>query len=155
MNIFEMWYNSIPTLCSINKYKHHQFGRNAHHCIMTNCIKCNGWKGPQEGQVLDRSSMMKMIGVLPLLLCQWQAKWAELPPKAMKQSQRWNDLQILPRRDSNAGGSDLWSNTPPLDHRNNNMLWPTVSSAMVGSIKTRSAWSIQIIIYFLTKSKLI
>ena len=34
----------------------------------------------------------------------------------MKQSQRWNNLQICPRRDSNTGGSDLWCNTLPLDH---------------------------------------
>ena len=37
------------------------------------------------------------------------------PPKVMKRSQRWNNLQICPRRDSNRGGSDLWSNTLPLD----------------------------------------
>jgi len=35
----------------------------------------------------------------------------------MKRSQGWNALQICPRRDSNSGGSDLWSNTLPLDHR--------------------------------------
>ena len=34
----------------------------------------------------------------------------------MKRSQRWNNLQIYPRRDSNMGGSDLWSNTLPLDN---------------------------------------
>ena len=34
----------------------------------------------------------------------------------MKRSQRWNNLQICPRRNSNTGGSDLWSNTLPLDH---------------------------------------
>ena len=28
----------------------------------------------------------------------------------MKRSQRWNTLQICPRRDSNLGGSNLWSN---------------------------------------------
>ena len=30
-------------------------------------------------------------------------------PMVMKWSQRWNTLQICPRRDSNTGGSDLWS----------------------------------------------
>ena len=34
----------------------------------------------------------------------------------MRRSQRWNNLQICPLRDSNPGGSDLWSNTLPLDH---------------------------------------
>ncbi|KAK2163817.1 hypothetical protein LSH36_74g14046 [Paralvinella palmiformis] len=34
----------------------------------------------------------------------------------MRRSQRRNNLQICPRRDSNTGGSDLWSNTLPLDH---------------------------------------
>ena len=28
-------------------------------------------------------------------------------------SQRWNTLQICPRRESNSGGSDLWSNALP------------------------------------------
>ena len=32
------------------------------------------------------------------------------------ESQRRNNLQICPRRDSNAGGSDLWFNVLPLDH---------------------------------------
>ena len=31
----------------------------------------------------------------------------------MKRSQRWNTLQICQYRDSNSGGSDLWSNTLP------------------------------------------
>ena len=31
----------------------------------------------------------------------------------MERSQRWNTLQICPRRDSNSGGSELWSNAPP------------------------------------------
>ena len=53
--------------------------------------------------------MMMMIDVLRPLLCRWQAKWTERPPKVMKQSQRWNTLQICPRRDSNSGGRDLWS----------------------------------------------
>ena len=34
----------------------------------------------------------------------------------MKRSQRWNTLQICPRRDSNTGGDALWSNTLPLYH---------------------------------------
>ena len=34
----------------------------------------------------------------------------------MRRSQRRNNLQIWPRRDSNTGGSDMWSNTLPLDH---------------------------------------
>ena len=42
--------------------------------------------------------------------------WPMLPPKVMKRSQRWNNLQICPRRDSNTGSSDMWSNTLQLDH---------------------------------------
>ena len=41
----------------------------------------------------------------------------------MRRSERRNNLQICPRRDSNTGGSDLWSNTLPLDYggaQNNN-----------------------------------
>ena len=34
----------------------------------------------------------------------------------MKRSQRWNTLQICRRRDSNSRGSNMWSNTLPLDH---------------------------------------
>ena len=34
----------------------------------------------------------------------------------MRRSQRWNNLQICPLTDSNPGGSDMWSNTLPLDH---------------------------------------
>ena len=34
----------------------------------------------------------------------------------MRRSERRNNLQICPRQDSNTGGSDLWSNTLPLDH---------------------------------------
>ena len=34
----------------------------------------------------------------------------------MKQSQRWNTLQMCQHRDSNMGGSDLWSKMLPLDH---------------------------------------
>ena len=57
-----------------------------------------------------------MIDVLRPVLCTWLAKWAERPLEVMKRSQRWNNLQICPRRDSNTGGSDQWSNTLPLDH---------------------------------------
>ena len=42
----------------------------------------------------------------------WEAKWAELSPKAMKRSQRWNTLQLCSHRDSNSAGS-LWSNALP------------------------------------------
>ena len=54
-----------------------------------------------------------MIDVLRPLLCIWQVKWAERPPKVMKRSQRWNTLSICLHRDSNSGGSDLWSNALP------------------------------------------
>ena len=37
-------------------------------------------------------------------------------PKVMRRSERRNNLQICPRRNSNTGGSDLWSSTLPLDH---------------------------------------
>ena len=35
------------------------------------------------------------------------------PPKVMTPSQRWNNLQICPRRGSSLGGSDTWSNALP------------------------------------------
>ena len=60
--------------------------------------------------------MMVVIGVLWPLLCTWQAKWAERPPKVMKRSQRRNNLQICPRRYSNSCGSAMQSNALPLDH---------------------------------------
>jgi len=49
---------------------------------------------------------MMIIYVLRPLLCTCLAKWAE-------RSQRWNTLHRCPRRDSNLGGGDLWSNTLP------------------------------------------
>jgi len=36
--------------------------------------------------------------------------------RVMKRSERWRNLQICPRRNSNTGGSDIWSNTLPIDH---------------------------------------
>jgi len=60
---------------------------------------------------------LMMIDVLRPLFSTWWAKCAEWPPKVMKRSQRWNNLQICPRQGSNMGGSDLWSNTLPLDPR--------------------------------------
>jgi len=41
-----------------------------------------------------------------------------------------NNLQIWPRPDSNAGGSDLWSNALPLDHGGTPSLLVQVSVAM-------------------------
>ena len=58
-----------------------------------------------------------MIDVLRSRLCTWQSKWAERLPKVMKQSQRWNTLEICPCRDLNSGGSDLWSNALPIRPR--------------------------------------
>ena len=50
----------------------------------------------------------------------------------MKRSQRWNTLQICPRRDSNTGGSDLWSNTLPLDHGGAlESVWKKIVESMV------------------------
>ena len=49
-------------------------------------------------------------------LCTRYAKWAKRPPRVMKRSQRWNNLHICPRGDSNTGGSGQCSNTLPLDH---------------------------------------
>ena len=66
--------------------------------------------------ILLTQMMMMMIDVLRPLLCTCQAKWAERPPKVTRRSERRNNLQICPRRDSNTGGSDLWSSTLPLDH---------------------------------------
>ena len=34
----------------------------------------------------------------------------------MRRSERTKQPSICPRRDSNTGGSDLWSSTLPLDH---------------------------------------
>ena len=62
-------------------------------------------------------TMMMMIDVLRPRLCTWQAKWAERPPKVMRRSRRWNTLQIHPRRDSNSGGSELWSSALPAGPR--------------------------------------
>jgi len=42
-----------------------------------------------------------MIDVLRPLLRTLEAKWAERPPKVMKQSHRWNNFQMCPRRDWN------------------------------------------------------
>ena len=67
--------------------------------------------------------MMMMNGVLRPLLCTHWAKRAERHPKVVKRIQRWNNLQIFPRRDSNTGGSDLWSNTLPLDHGGAPVCW--------------------------------
>ena len=58
----------------------------------------------------------KMIIGLRLILCTMKVKWADWHRKAMKQIQRWNTLQICPRRDSKRGGSELWSNTLLLGH---------------------------------------
>ena len=41
----------------------------------------------------------------------------------MKRSRRWNTLQICPRRSSNSGGSDLWSNALPVRPRR--LAWDT------------------------------
>ena len=60
--------------------------------------------------------MMMMIDVLRPLLCTREANWAEPPPKVMRRSERRNNLQTCPHRDSSTDGSDLWSNTLPLDH---------------------------------------
>ena len=58
-------------------------------------------------------------------LCTRWAKWAERPPKVTKRSERWNNLQICPRRDSNSGGSDLWSNAPTVRPRRRPFNWQT------------------------------
>ena len=52
--------------------------------------------------------MMMMIDVLRPLLC--------TRLNGPSDPQRRNNLQICPRRDSNTGGSDLWSNTLLIDH---------------------------------------
>ena len=38
-------------------------------------------------------------------------------------SQRWNTLQIWPHRDSNTRGSDVWSNTLPLEQGGTHPFW--------------------------------
>jgi len=75
-----------------------------------------------HNQTWGRENLIKVhddwmvIDVLQLLLCTWQAKWADRPPKVMKRSQRWNNHQICPHRDSKTGGRDLWYNVLLLDH---------------------------------------
>ena len=49
----------------------------------------------------NNSQLLITIDVLRPLLCTWEAKWAERPQKLMRRSQRWNNLQICPRRYSN------------------------------------------------------
>ena len=63
-------------------------------------------------QIFSQMTMEVITDNWPLL-CTWQANWAERPPKAMEWSERWNTLQICRRRDSNSGGSDLWSSALP------------------------------------------
>ena len=59
----------------------------------------------------------------------------------MKRSQRWNTVQICPRRDSNSGSSDLWSNALPTRPRRrapSSSWWGFWSSHSYGS---RDRWS--------------
>ena len=51
-----------------------------------------------------------------IMMMMMMMKW---PPKVMRRSQRWNNFQIYSRQYSNTGGSDMWSNTLPLDHGGN------------------------------------
>ena len=60
----------------------------------------------------------------------------------MKRSERWNTLQICPRRDSNTGGSDLWSNTLPLDHGGALSLSPPLSLCVCVCVCPHNADSI-------------
>ena len=59
---------------------------------------------------------MIIIGVLRPLLCTWQAKWADRPPTVNEAKLEMKQPSDMPRRDSNAGEGDLWSNTLPQDH---------------------------------------
>ena len=52
----------------------------------------------------------------------------------MKWSQRWNNLQICPHRDSNTGGSDLWAHTLPLDH------WCKIIRSILNWYKLINLW---------------
>ena len=45
------------------------------------------------------------------------AKWVERPPNIMKRSQRRNIFPICPLRDSNLGGTDLFSKALPIGPR--------------------------------------
>ena len=58
----------------------------------------------------------------------------------MRRSERRNNLQICPRWDSNTGGSDLWSNTLPLDH--GGALWSlwTQSAITIARTSNRSMY---------------
>jgi len=48
--------------------------------------------------LMPAGMMMIVIIIIDII---WYVKWAERPPKVMKWSQRWNNLEISPRRDSN------------------------------------------------------
>ncbi|KAK2160394.1 hypothetical protein LSH36_134g03016 [Paralvinella palmiformis] len=50
----------------------------------------------------------------------------------MRQSERRNNLRICPRRNSNTGGSDLWSSTLPLDHGGALTVFIEQSASFVG-----------------------
>jgi len=54
----------------------------------------------------------------------------------MKWSKKLNNLRICPRRDSNTGGSDMWSNTLPLDHGGA----PVQTSSLVRIIAKYLVW---------------
>jgi len=56
----------------------------------------------------------KHIYVILYYIILYEVDWL---PKVMRRSERRNNLQIGPRRDSNTGGSDLQSSTLPIDDR--------------------------------------
>ena len=57
---------------------------------------------------------------------------AKRPPKVMKQNQRWNTLLICQHRDSNSGGSNLWSNALPTRARRASLFQCTKSFSCQG-----------------------
>ena len=89
----------------------------------------------------------KMIDVLRPLLCTCQAKWADRLPEAMKRSQRRTNFQICPARESNSGGSDLWSNALLIAARmrlifpqNNRILYILLYCKCCGHMYKTSGW---------------
>ena len=83
--------------------------------------------------------MIMIIDVLWPILCTWQAKWAEQPSKVMKQSQRWNTIQVCPPWDSNSDGSDLCSNALPAKEVPTNIESPIIQDVYLVDLRVNTS----------------